>query len=164
MKKSLFILLCFCTSCIALLDSSNFGDEIKLKRLLLDETWQIERMHVEEAERDNYAEPFTITLDSLIAVSGSMYFAKDSDKGRRDFIYTDANGIVTEGVFIIESDVENDNPTIQFDIEPKLFPDPHRAFNKFKVLTIDDHRIELIYTLEGTGSRTRYQYSLDLVK
>lgn len=152
------------SSCLALFDSSNFGDVNKLKRVMLDKTWQVEQMHVEEAERANRDEPYTITLDSVTAASGSMYFAEDSERGRRDLTYTNANGTVIEGVIIIEADVEDDNPTIQFDIKPELFPHPYRVSNKFRVLSFSEDRIELFYSLDGTGDRTRYQYSIDLVR
>lgn len=160
----LLSIIFFCSSCLALFDSSNFGDVNKLKRVMLDATWQVEEMHVEEAERANRDEPYTITLDSVVAASGSMYFAEDSERGRRDLTYTNTNGDVIEGAFIIEADVEDDNPTIQFDIKPELFPHPYRVSNKFKVLSFNENRIELFYSLDGTGDRTRYQYTIDLVK
>ena len=165
MRICLLSFLAFFSSCsLYLVDSSNFGDVNKLKRVMLDETWQVERMHVERSERADRSEPFTITLDSVVASSGSMYFAKDSERGRRDLTYTDANGTVIKGVFIIDADVEDDNPTIEFDTNPMLFPHPYRVSHKFEVLSFDDNRIALFYTLDGTGSRTRYQWSIDLVK
>lgn len=131
---------------------------------MLGETWQVERMHAESAERADRSEPFTITLDSVLATSGTMYFAKDSERGRRDIIYTDANGTVIEGAIIFDSDVNNDNPMIEFDTQPLLFPEPYKTFWKFDVPFFDDDRIELLCVFYGTGDRTRYQYTIDLVK
>lgn len=161
---TLFSFAFFSSCTLYLLDSSNFGDVKKLKRVMLDETWQVERMHVERGERVDRSEPFTITLDSVVASSGTMYFAKDSERGRRDLTYTDAYGTVIEGAFIIEADVEDDNPTIEFDTNPMFFPHPYRVSHKFEVLSFDDNRIELLYILDGTGSREQHQWSIDLVK
>ncbi len=163
LAMSFIVLLC-CSSCIALFDSGNFGDVKKLKRVMLDETWQIELMDMESAERSSRNATWNITLDTVIATSGTMYFEDDSERGRFNFTYTDGNGVAKEGQIIIEADVNDDNPTIQFDISPKFFPHPHRVSDKFKVISFGDSHIELFYELLGTGDLTRYRYTIDLVK
>lgn len=131
---------------------------------MLDETWQIDIMEMESTERAARSEPWNVTLDTIIAATGTMYFEEDSKRGRRDFTYTDGNGVAKQGQITIEADVNDDNPTVQFDISPKLFPHPHRVSDKFKVISFGDSHIELFYELLGTGDLTRYRYTIELVK
>ncbi|MBR9920038.1 MAG: hypothetical protein GYB31_04305 [Bacteroidetes bacterium] len=131
---------------------------------MLDETWEIDLMKMESAERSARSEPWNVTLDTLIASTGTMYFEEDSKQGRRNFTYTDGNGVATQGQIIIEADVNDDNPTVQFDISPKFFPHPHLVSDKFKVISFDDSHIEFFYELLGTGDLTRYQYTIELIK
>lgn len=152
------------TSCLSLFDSSNFGDVNKLKRVMLDETWSIDLMGMESAERSSRNDPWVVTLDTVVATDGTMFFEKDSERGRRDFTYTDGDGVAYQGQIIIEADVNDDNPTVQFDISPVLFPFPHRVSDKFSVVSFDDDYLEFYFGFWGTGDLTRHQYTIALSK
>lgn len=121
-------------------------------------------MKMETAERASFSEAWSVTHDTIIAVSGTMYFAKSSERGRRDFTYTPANGTTQDGQFTIDSDVQNDNPTVSFDTSPTLFPFPHRVSDKFTVVSFEDSQLEFFYELEAGAGRTRYQYTMVLTR
>ena len=158
-----FIMLLCCTSCLAPFDASNFGDVKKLKRIMLDESWKIDIMEMESTERPSRSDPWSVTLDTVVASAGTMYFEKDSKRGRHNFTYTDDNGVVKQGQIVIEADVNDDNPTVQFDISPTFFPHPHRVSDKFKVISFGDSHLEFYFEFWGTGDLTHHEYTIELI-
>lgn len=166
--KKLFLYLSFSTfiiftSCIALFDSSNFGDVKKLKKVMLDETWTVGYMHIFDGERSSRDEPFNTVRDSIIATSGTMRFEKESEKGVRAMTYTDASGQALEASFIIDSDVNDDNPVITFVDLENLFPEPYLEA-KYKVLSFSKSEIELFMEFYGNGDLTKQECTITLVK
>lgn len=158
-----FVTILFLSSCLALFDSSNFGDVKKLKRVMLDETWNVSSMHIYDGERNNTSESFSPIRDTVIATSGQMRFEKDSEKGVRGMTYTDANGQVYEASFIIDADVNNDNPVITFIDLENLFPEPY-IDAKYDVISFSKTKIELFMFFYGNGDLTVQECSLTLVK
>lgn len=153
--------LCGCAP-LFLLDSSNFGDVDTVKRHLLDETWEIQENHYDYAERADYSQPFEILEDALLDTPGTLYFGEDSEVGRRELVYTDPEGGEQAGVFILEADVDNDNPMIAFEDMDLLFADPLLVNTKWDVTVFEPEFFELHLVLEDSETRHRQTLSLTL--
>lgn len=164
----MLIMLATClahSSCVLFLaDSSNFGDINKLKRVMLDETWNIHSLHAYSGERPDRNTPYTTTRDTVVATSGTMQFEKDSERGVRAMTYTDALGDVYEASFILDADVNDDNPVISFVDLDSLFPAPYFGSEKYDVVSFSDTEIEFFMPFNGTGDRTRHEFTIILTK
>lgn len=131
---------------------------------MLDETWNITNMQIYDGERSHSTvDTFTTVRDTVIATSGTMRFEKDSEKGVRAMTYTDANGQVLKASFIIEADVENDNPEIEFIDLKNLFPEPYYE-SRYKVVSFSKTHIDLLMVSYGSALQTKQECTITLVK
>jgi len=130
---------------------------------MLDETWNVNTMSIYNGERDNRNEPFNTIRDTAFITSGTMFFEKESEVGIRQMLYTAANGETTDASFIVEADVQNDNPTIEFIGLESIFPETYIE-ETYKVISFDDSRIELFMEFYGTGDLTLQECSIILTK